>query len=110
MDLLPLLFTTALVVYVMALGSADLPRSIIRVLALVGAAVCLVAWGVATLSYDDWGKPFIDDFYATALIQRQLGHERGGLALVVGGLVLTCVALYELWRIKARRSSRLRKP
>lgn len=103
MDLLPLLFTTALVVYVLALGSADLPRSVIRVLALLCAACCLVAWGVATLSYDDWGKPFIDDFYATSLVQRQLGYERGGLALVVGGLVPTCVALYELWRIKARR-------
>ena len=107
MDLLPLVFTTALVAYALALGSADLPRSVIRVLALLCAAFCLVAWGVAALSYHDWGKPFIDDFYATAVIERRLGNERGGLVLVLAGLLPTCVALFEMWRLKTRRSSSL---
>jgi hypothetical protein len=61
-DLLPLLFTTALVVYVLAMGSADLARSIIRTGALACAAFCLAVWGVAALSYNSWGQPVIDEF------------------------------------------------
>lgn len=107
MDLLPLVFTTALVAYVLALGSADLPRSVIRVMALLCAAFCLVAWGIASLSYHDWGQPFIDDFYATAVIERRLGNEGAGLTLVLVALLPTCIALFEMWRIKTRRSSSL---
>ena len=104
MDLLPLLFTTALIAYVLALGSVDLPRMVIRVVALICVAACLIAWGLAMLSYADWGKPYVDDFYATALIERSLGHEPGGLVLVLAGLLPVCMALYELWRRKTPRS------
>ncbi|HIP78553.1 MAG TPA: hypothetical protein EYH07_08855, partial [Kiloniellaceae bacterium] len=85
MDLLPLLFTTALVAYVLALGSVDLARTVIRIVSLFAAAACLVAWGVAMLSYCDWGQPVIDEFYGTAFIHRRLDYELGGLALVLGG-------------------------
>ncbi|WP_420348943.1 hypothetical protein [Pelagibius sp.] len=105
MDLLPLLFTTALVAYVLALGSVDLARTIIRVVSLFAAAACLVAWGIAMLSYGDWGQPVIDEFYATAYIHRRLDYELGGLVLVLGGLVPICFALFELWRLKATRPS-----
>ena len=109
MDLLPLLFTTALLAYVLSLGSADLARSIIRVLALFCAAVCLAAWGIAMLSYSEWGQPFVDDFYATALIQRSLGYDLGGLALVFGAVVPICFGLFEMWRLKATRPSSLKQ-
>ena len=105
MDLLPLLFTTALVAYLLALGSADLARTVIRVMALLSAAFCVVAWGIAMLSYGDWGQPFIDDFYATAYIERRLGHEPGGLLLLVLGVVPICLALFEMWRLKTRAPS-----
>lgn len=107
MDLLPLLFTTALVAYLLSLGSADLARSVIRVVALFCAATCLVAWGIAMLSYGQWGKPFVDDFYATAYIERRLGYDLGGLILVLGGLVPIAFGLYEMWRLKATRPSPL---
>src|SRR3546814_14247499 len=48
-DLLPLVFTTALVVYVLALGSVDLARSVIRIGAMTCAAFCLAVWGAAAL-------------------------------------------------------------
>ena len=102
MDLLPLLFTTALVAYLLALGSADLARSIIRVLALLSAAFCMVAWGIALLSYGDWGQPFIDDFYATAYLERRLGNETAGLLMVVLGVVPIFLGLLEMWRLKTR--------
>lgn len=105
MDLLPLLFTTALVAYLLALGSADLARSIIRVLALLSAAFCMVAWGVALLSYGDWGQPFIDDFYATAYLEGRLGSEAAGLLLLVLGVVPICMGLFEMWRLKTRTPS-----
>ena len=99
-DLLPLLFTTALVVYVLVMGCADLARLIIRISALVCAAFCLVVWGVAALSYDAWGRPAIDDFYATAIIVRQVGaFWTGWLLIALGGLPVVA-ALCELWRLK----------
>ncbi len=102
-DLLPLLFTTALVVYALAMGSADLARSIIRIVALFCAAFCLVVWGLAALSYDDWGRPVIDDFYATAIIARQLGAYWTGWLLAALGGVPVVLALREIWRLKMAR-------
>ncbi|WP_422367704.1 hypothetical protein [Pelagibius sp.] len=105
MDLLPLLFTTALVAYLLALGSADLARSIIRVLALLSAAFCMVAWSVALLSYGEWGQPVIDDFYATSYLESRLGSEPAGLLLLALGVVPICMGLFEMWRLKTRTPS-----
>lgn len=102
-DLLPLLFFTALVVYVLAMGSADLARSIIRVSALSSAAFCLAVWGAAALSYEGWGGPVIDEFYATAIIQRQLGASWAGLLLLVLAALPAGFALREMWRLKTAR-------
>src|SRR3546814_6437345 len=55
-DLLPLVFTTALVVYVLALGSVDLARSVIRIGAMTCAAFCLAVWGAAALDHASWGE------------------------------------------------------
>src|SRR3546814_1125309 len=82
-DLLPLLFTTALVVYVLAMGSADLARSIIRIGALTAAAFCLAVWAAATLQYASWGAPVIDEFYATAILLRYLGGTATAWLLIL---------------------------
>src|SRR3546814_2984220 len=74
-DLLPLVFTTALVVYVLALGSVDLARSVIRIGAMTCAAFCLAVWGAAALDHASWGEPVIQEFYATALLARHLGKR-----------------------------------
>lgn len=102
-DLLPLLFTTALVVYVLAMGSADLARSIIRVSALFCVAFCLFVWGIAALAYNDWGRPIIDDFYGTAAIARRLGDMWTGWLLIGLGLLPTAFGLREMWRLKTAR-------
>src|SRR3546814_14513098 len=75
-DLLPLVFTTALVVYVLALGSVDLARSVIRIGAMTCAAFCLAVWGAAALDHASWGEPVIQEFYATALLARHSSEER----------------------------------
>jgi|GEM_PF-5500168 len=103
LDLLPLIFFTALVVYVLAMGSADLARSIIRVSALACAAFCLAVWGLAALSYQGWGQPVIEEFYATAFIQRRLGAEWTGLLLLVVATASAAFALREMWRLKTAR-------
>ncbi|MEQ8326947.1 MAG: hypothetical protein RH951_07300 [Parvibaculum sp.] len=102
-DLLPLLFTTALVVYVLAMGSADLARTIIRVSALTSVAFCLTVWGAAALSYDDWGRPVIDEFYATAIVERQLGPVQTGWLLLALAVIPVVFGLREMWRLKAAR-------
>jgi len=102
-DLLPLLFTTAIVVYVLAMGSADLARSVIRVSALFCAAFCLAVWGVAALSDDDWGRSVIDDFYATAIIQHYLGAAWTGRLLIALALPPIVAGLREVWRLKTAR-------
>ena len=103
LELLPLLFFTALIVYVMAMGSADLARSVIRLVALAAAAACLGIWGVAALSYESWGQPVIDEFYATAIIERQLGARRTGWLLIALAVVPAVFALREAWRLKTAR-------
>lgn len=102
-DLLPLLFTTALLVYVLAMGSADLARSVLRLTALVTAAVCLMVWGVAALFYDAWGQPVIDEFYATAIVERHLGAMKAGWLLMALSVVPMIFALREAWRLKTAR-------
>jgi hypothetical protein len=101
-DWLPLVFTTALVVYALAMGSADLARTVIRVSALVCASFCLTVWGVAALSSafwgTSWGEPVIADFYATALLAQLLGMT--GTAAV---LFLLAVAMLTLARRDLRR-------
>ena len=109
MEILPLLFITALVAYVLALGSPDLARSIIRVMTLFCAAFCLVAWGIACLRYEDWGKPIIDEFYATAFIVQRLEPDTSGLVLILGALVPISFGLFEMWRLKVTRSSQLKE-
>lgn len=103
LELLPLLFITALLVYVMAMGSADLARSLIRLAALATGAVCLGGWGVAALSYESWGQPVIDEFYATAIIERHIGALRTGWLLMALAVVPAAFALREAWRLKTTR-------
>lgn len=103
LDLLPLLFFTALIVYALALGSLDLARTAIRAAALISVAFCLVLWGLAALAYDVWGGPVIDDFYATALLQRQFGAQQGGWLLLALAVLPLVFAFAELWR---RRNAR----
>lgn len=103
LDLLPLAFFTALVVYALALGSGDAVHRVIRAAALATAAACLAIWGAAALSYDDWGAPVIDGFYATALIERQLGAARSGWLLLALAALPMGFALRELWRRGTRR-------
>ena len=102
-DLLPLLFTTALVVYVLVMGNTDLARSVIRLAALACAASCLGVWGAAALSFTDWGGPVIEEFYATAMIARWLGAEIAGWLLIVLAVVPVVFAWREMWRLKAAR-------
>ena len=102
-DLLPLLFTTALVVYVLVMGNTDLARSVIRVSALISAAFCLGVWGAAALSFADWGGPVIEEFYATEVIARWLGTELAGWLLIVLAVVAVTLAWREMWRLKAAR-------
>jgi hypothetical protein len=102
-DLLPLLFTTALVVYVLAFGSADLARSVIRLAALAMAAFSLFVWGAAALSHDGWGAPVIEEFYAMAFIVKSLGGVRAGWVLLALGLVPAGFCLAE-FRTLATRS------
>jgi len=102
-DLLPLLFFTALVVYVLAFGSADLARSLIRIAALAGAAICLAVWGVAAFAYEDWGGPIIDDFYATAIMERWLGTLWTAGSLLAISAVPAFFCLREVWALGTRR-------
>lgn len=102
-DLLPLVFTTAILVYALAMGSADLARSLIRLVAMLTAAACLAAWGVAALSYETWGQPVIDEFYATSVIERRLGAFRTGWLLLALALLPAAFALREGWRLKTAR-------
>lgn len=104
-DLLPLLFTTALVVYVLAMGSADLARSIIRIGALTGAAFCLAVWGAAALHYASWGQPVIEEFYATAILAHYLDLLPTAWLLVLLAVGLLLLAAREIWRLKLRRLS-----
>ena len=106
-DLLPLLFTTALVVYVLAFGSADLARSLIRIGALTGAAFCLAVWGAAALDPLGWGGPVIQEFYATDILTRWLGHAAAAALLVALAIALLALAAREVWRLKV---ARLRDP
>lgn len=102
-DLLPLIFTTAVLVYALAMGSADLARSLIRLTAMATVAACLAAWGAAALSYETWGQPVIDEFYATSVIERRLGAARTGWLLLALALLPAVLALREGWRLKAVR-------
>lgn len=101
-DLLPLVFTTALVVYALAMGSADLARTTIRVAALACAALCLAVWSAALLSlafWDaGWGEAAIAEFYATAFLARLLGLPGAGVLLSVLAVAMLALALRELQR------------
>ncbi len=103
LELLPLVFFTALVVYALVMGGAGAARRLIRFAALAAAAVCLAVWGAAALSYDDWGAPLIDSFYATTLIERQLGAPRSGWLLLALAALPLGFALRELWRRRSRQ-------
>src|SRR3546814_3708621 len=105
-DLLPLVFTTALVVYVLALGSVDLARSVIRIGAMTCAAFCLAVWGAAALDHASWGEPVIQEFYATALLARHLGTAGAAVLLLLLAAALLLVAAREIWRLKLRRLRR----
>lgn len=102
-DLLPLLFTTALVVYVLAMGSGDLARSVIRICALASAAFCLAVWGAAALAYGGWGGPVIDEFYATAILVRSVGAPAAGWLLLALAAVPLGVLLREMRRLATVR-------
>jgi hypothetical protein len=102
-DLLPLVFTTALVVYVLAMGSVDLARSVIRIAALVCAAFCLAVWGAAALNHASWGAAVIEEFYATAILRRYLGAPGAGWLLVVLAVVPLAWALRDFRRFKLAR-------
>lgn len=99
-DLLPLLFTTALVVYVLAMGSADLARSIIRIGALTAAAFCVAVWAAAALQYATWGAPVIDEFYGTAILARYLDTPGTAWLLFLVAVALLLLAAREIWRLK----------
>ena len=102
-DLLPLLFATMLVVYVLVMGSGDLARTVIRIVALVCAAFCLAVWGAAALSYAGWGRPVIDEFYATAVLARYLGAPGAGWLMIAAVLIPLVAALREVRRLKTGR-------
>ena len=102
-DLLPLVFTTALVVYVLAMGSIDLARTTIRIAALTCAAFCLAVWGAAALHHTTWGGPVIDEFYATALLARYVGTSGAGWLLVMLAIALLAWALREFRRFRLAR-------
>ncbi|GAB4357887.1 MAG: hypothetical protein Kow00114_09710 [Kiloniellaceae bacterium] len=102
-DLLPLVFTTALVVYVLVMGSGDLARTVIRLCALASLAFCLAVWGAAALSYAGWGGPVIDEFYATAILARQLGAPAAGWLLLALAAVPVVVLLREMRRLATVR-------
>ncbi len=102
-DLLPLVFTTALVVYVLAMGSVDLARSVIRIAALVCAAFCLAVWGAAALNTATWGAAVIEEFYATAILSRTLGAPGAGGLLVVLAVAMLAWALREFRRFRLTR-------
>jgi len=102
-DLLPLLFTTALVVYVLVMGNIDLARTVIRVGALLCASFCLFVWGAAALSYAEWGGPVIEEFYATQFIALRLGAPATGWLLLALGVAPVVVALREVRRLKTAR-------
>ena len=106
-DLLPLLFTTALVVYVLAFGSADLARTVIRIGALIVAAFCLAVWSAASLNHLGWGGPVIAEFYATDILARWLGHAAAAALLAALAVALLLLAVREVWRLKV---ARLRDP
>ena len=106
-DLLPLVFTTALVVYVLALGTIDLARTVIRIGALTGAAFCLAVWGAAAANHASWGAPVIEEFYATAILVRYLGTPGTAALLVLLAVALLLAAARETWRLKV---ARLRDP
>lgn len=102
-DLLPLLFTTALVVYVLAFGSADLARTVIRIGALIAAAFCLAVWSAAALNPTGWGGPVIEEFYATGILTRWLGHAAAAALLAAATVALLLLAAREFWRLKVAR-------
>ena len=102
-DLLPLLFTTALVVYVLVMGNSDLARSIIRLGALACWTLCLAVWGAAALSYAGWGGPVIEEFYATNFIARHLGTVPTGWLMIALAVVSVVVAVRELRRLATAR-------
>lgn len=102
-DLLPLLFTTAIVVYVLALGSVDLARSIIRIGALLSAAFCFAVWAAAALNHATWGAPVIDEFYATGVLARYLGTTASGVLLGFLSVAVLAWALREFRRLKLAR-------
>lgn len=102
-DLLPLVFTTALVVYVLAMGSVDLARSTIRIAALISAAFCLAVWGAAALNQTGWGAVVIEEFYATAILVRSLGAAVTGWLLVLLAVVALAWALRDFRRFKLAR-------
>lgn len=102
-DFLPLLFTTALVVYVLAMGSADLARSIIRIAALTAAAFCLAVWSAAAVNHADWGESVIEEFYATSLLARNLGTDGAGWLLALLAVVGLLLVAREIWRLKVAR-------
>lgn len=103
LDLLPLLFFTALIVYVLAMGSVDLARTIIRATALASVAFCLLIWGLAAFAYDTWGGPVVDDFYATAVLLGHLDARQGGWALIGLALLTVAFAGRALWRNRSAR-------
>lgn len=102
-DLLPLVFTTALVVYVLAMGSIDLARSVIRIAALVCAAFCLAVWGAAALNHASWGAAVIEEFYATAILFRSFGAQAAGWLLVLLAVALLAWALRDFRRFRLAR-------
>src|SRR5690606_37983479 len=101
------LFTTALVVYVLASGSADLARTIIRIGALTAAAFCLAVWSAAAMHPLGWGGPVIEEFYATDILSRWLGHAAAAALLAAAAVALLLLAAREVWRLKV---ARLRDP
>jgi nitroreductase len=102
-DLLPLVFTTALVLYVLAMGSVDLARSIIRIAALLCVAFCLAVWAAAGLNYATWGAGVIEEFYATAILFRYLGAPAAGGLLALLAIIALALALRDFRRFRLAR-------
>lgn len=102
-DFLPLVFTTALVVYVLAMGSVDLARSTIRIAALICAAFCLAVWAAAALNHATWGAAVIEEFYATAILLRSLGAQAAGWLLALLAVAMLAWALRDFRRFRLAR-------
>lgn len=97
---LPLIFFTAMGLFVLATGSGRGSRGL-RFASLLVALACLVVWAYGLFTYQDETAALagvIDDFYVTAYLQKHLGPVWSGLVLAALALVPVVLVVLELRR------------